>query len=143
MNHVTLSKNFIILKRLHIFNLVLQIHSYKLKKYYYEGNEKLLTVLNSLLADELTVINQYVDQITVASSPTQNINNVRRYIFDYIYGNYQYKDSILNADKVAFQKANHEYSDLYYQTLWDQTRAMTNRLIAGSSKSLAELIITA
>lgn len=93
--------------------------------------------------NESNMINQYVDQITVASSPTQNIHNVRRYIFVYIYGNYQYKDSILNADKVAFQKANHEYSDLYYQTLWDQTRAMTIRLIAGSSKSLAELIITA
>ena len=27
-----------------------------------KGNEKLLTVLNSLLADELTVINQYIVQ---------------------------------------------------------------------------------
>jgi len=89
---------------------------------------------------ESKMINQYVDEITVNRSRTRKIHNVSRYVFDYIYNNYQYKDSLLNADKVAFEKANHEYTDLYYQTLWNRTQGFTNKLIAGSSKSLAELI---
>jgi hypothetical protein len=89
---------------------------------------------------ESKMINRYIDQITVEGSPNQKISDVNRYIFDYIYSNYQYKDSLLNADKVAYEKANHEYSDLYYETLWSQTQGFTKKLIAGSSKSLAELI---
>ena len=59
---------------------------------------------------------------------------------DYIYSNYQYKDSLLIADKLAFEKASHEYTYLYYQTLWNQTKGFTAKMIGGSSKSTAELI---
>jgi hypothetical protein len=86
------------------------------------------------------MINRYIDQITVNPTGTKKIRNVSRYIFDYIYHNYQYKDSLLNADKFAFEKANHEYTDLYYQTLWNRTQGFTMKMIAGASKSLAELI---
>jgi len=89
---------------------------------------------------ESKMINKYVDEITVKRSRTRKVNDVSRYVFDYIYSNYQYKDSLLNADKFAFEKANHEYSDVYYVTLWNRTQGFTKRLIADSSKSLAELI---
>jgi len=89
---------------------------------------------------ESKMINKYVDQIVVKRSCTHKIKDVNRYVFDYIYNNYQYKDSLLNADKFAFEKANHEYSDLYYETLWNRTKGFTRQMIAGSSKSLAELI---
>jgi hypothetical protein len=89
---------------------------------------------------ESKMINQYVDGITVNHSRTRKIHNVSQYIFTYMYDNYQYNDSLLKADKVAFEKANHEYNDLYYQTLWSHTQWFTNILITGASKSLAELI---
>jgi len=89
---------------------------------------------------ESKMINKYVDEITVKRSRTHKINNVSRYVFDYIYSNYQYKDSLLNADKLAYEKANHEYNDLYYATLWNKTQGFTKKLISYSSKSLAELI---
>lgn len=92
---------------------------------------------------ESKMINLYIDSITVNISPIHDIENVSRYIFDYMYNNFQYKDSLLNADKYAFEKANHEYSDLYYHTLWAKTKGFTNKMIEGSSKSLAELITTA
>ena len=92
---------------------------------------------------ESKMINRYQDEITVKPTPTIKIKDTNRYIFDYIYYNYQYKDSLLNADKIAFQRANHEYNDIYYQTLWDLTKGFTSRLIASSSKSLSELIISA
>lgn len=92
---------------------------------------------------ESTMINRYVDEITVNRSRTRKIHNVSRYVFDYVYNNYQYKDSLLNADKLAFEMADREYADLYYQTLWSQTQGFTKKLIAGSSKVLAELIRSA
>lgn len=86
------------------------------------------------------MINKYIDSIAVNRSQLHKIKNVSRYIFDYMYSNYQYKDSLLMADKVAFDKANHEYNDLYYQTLWNQPKGFTAKMIGGSSKFTAELI---
>jgi len=82
----------------------------------------------------------YTDSIIVKHSRLHKVKNVSRYVFDYIYNNFQYKDSLLNADKYAYEKANHEYNDIYYQTLWRKTMGFTNKMIDGSSKSLAELI---
>ena len=65
VNDVTFFKKCITLIRLNEFNLVLKIHSFihiNYKSITMKGNEKLLTVLKSLLADELTVINQYMVQ---------------------------------------------------------------------------------
>jgi len=92
---------------------------------------------------ESAMINRYINQIDVKFSRTRKIRNVNRYIFNYIYKNYKYKDSVLIADKFAYNIADHKYSDLYYQTLWDQTGGFTQKLIARSSKALAELIISA
>lgn len=57
------------------------------------------------------MINMYIDSIAVNRSRLHKIKNVSRYIFDYIYSNYQYKDSLLMADKEAFEIANHQYND--------------------------------
>jgi len=92
---------------------------------------------------ESTMINRYIDEIQINNSQTGKISNVNRYIFDYIYSNYQYKDSLLNADKLSFEISGGEYNDLYYQTLWNQTQGFTKKLFSGASKSLAELIRTA
>ena len=82
----------------------------------------------------------YADSIIVKRSRLHKVRDVSRYVFDYMYINYQYKDSLLNADKFAYKKANQEYNGLYYQTLWQKTKGFTNKMIESSSKSLAELI---
>jgi hypothetical protein len=82
----------------------------------------------------------YADSIIVKRSRLHKVKDVSRYVFDYMYINYQYKDSLLNADQFAYEKANKEYNDVYYQTLWQKTKGFTNKMIEGSSKSLAELI---
>jgi len=92
---------------------------------------------------ESTMINQFVIEINVERSRIRKIKNVKSYIFKYIYDNYQYKDSLLAADKLAYSEANGEYSNAYYQSLWKNTKGFTNTLIAGSSKAMAELIYTA
>ena len=92
---------------------------------------------------ESKMINQYIDSITVKRSHLYKVKNVSRYVFDYMYFNYQFKDSLLNADKLAFEKAKKSYSFNYYPTLWAQTKGFTLLMIENSSKSLAELIRTA
>jgi len=92
---------------------------------------------------ESKMLNRYIDEIPVTHSRPGKIGDVNHYILDYISNNYQYKDSLLNADKFSFEKAGHEYTDLYYETLWNQTKGFTKKLIAGSSESLVALIKTA
>jgi len=82
----------------------------------------------------------YTDSITVSRSKLHKVKNVQRYVFDYMYTNYQYKDSLLNADKIAFEIANQEYNELYYKILWQKTKTFTDKMINDSSKSTAELI---
>ena len=89
---------------------------------------------------ESKMINKYIDSVTVKRSHIHRVHDVSRFVFDYMYYNYQYKDSLLNADKAAFEIANHEYNDSYYQSLWSRTKGFTEKMITGSSKSLAELI---
>lgn len=50
-----------------------------------------------------------------------------------MYSNYQYKDALLNAVKLACELANNQYNDVYYQTLWRKTKEFTTKMIAGSS----------
>lgn len=92
---------------------------------------------------ETEMIDRYIDQIRTDGIKPKKIRDVNRYIFDYIYHNYTYMDSILLADKFSFEKAGHEYSDIYYQNLWHQTQGFTTRLFSDGSKALADLIKTA
>lgn len=92
---------------------------------------------------ESAMIDRYIDQISIKHAQKGKIAHVNRYIFDYIYANYMYKDSLLNADKLSYERAGHEYSDLYYQALWSQTQGFTQKLFSGASESLARLIRTA
>ncbi len=92
---------------------------------------------------ESMMINRYVDSVAVKRSGIHRVKDVMHYVFDYMYYNYQYKDSLLNADKLAFEKAGHDYNDLYYQLLWSSTNDFTVEMITGSAKSLAELVRSA
>jgi bacterioferritin len=60
VNDVKIRKSFVTPFQLKVFNFVLSLFIYKIHKM--KGNKELVTVLNSLLADELTVINQYMVQ---------------------------------------------------------------------------------
>jgi len=92
---------------------------------------------------ESKMINLYIDSISVKRSHLHRVRNVSRYVFDYMYFNYRYMDSLLNADKLAYAKAKNGYSFDYYPTLWAQTKGFTIKMIENSSKSMAELIRSA
>ncbi|MDD3878307.1 MAG: T9SS type A sorting domain-containing protein [Bacteroidales bacterium] len=71
------------------------------------------------------------------------INNVQQYILDYLYVNYDYVDSILDADTYAVSIAGDNTSTQYYQQLFNKTKNFTISLWENASHSLAELIYTA
>jgi len=66
------------------------------------------------------------------------ISNVNKYIMDYIYFDYKYKDSVLLADKFA-----NSYTGGYNPGLWLKTQYFTTMLFRNSSHSIAELIYNA
>lgn len=92
---------------------------------------------------ESKMINQYASQIILVYEPVEFVEDVLGYIFDYIYSNYTYVDSILIADKYADSVAGNTTSGLYLQTMWDFSKGFTIDLFQGGSHALTELIYTA
>lgn len=69
------------------------------------------------------------------------VADVNKYVFDYIYKNYPYVDSVLQADSYATSIAGNNTTE-YYSALWEKAK-FTTTLFRNASKSLGELIYTA
>lgn len=98
---------------------------------------------------ESTMIGANSSQINYTGSSINVIPDVNQYIFDYIYENNKYVDSILDADNYAVDLAGGTrnsttyYSTTYKQALWNKTKGFTIKLFKNGSHALAELIYTA
>ena len=92
---------------------------------------------------ETTMVGKYEGQIFYPADPAHYIDNVGGYVFDYLYLNYQYVDSVLLADTYATSLAGSTSSDAYYQALWAKSGGFTNQLMRHGSTALANLIYTA
>jgi hypothetical protein len=92
---------------------------------------------------ETGMINAYKDEITYSGEGISFITDVNGYIFDYLYANYKYVDSVLLADDYALAVAGNDYSNAYKAALWEKTRSFTISLFKGASHALAELIYSA
>lgn len=93
---------------------------------------------------ESTMINSYENELKDYQSITiSHIDDVQKYVFEYISDNYKYVDSILIADNYA-RSINSDYNSWEYNNaLWLKTKAFTKILFANSSKQFAELIYSA
>lgn len=92
---------------------------------------------------ESTMIGAYISQISHTGSPATEITDVPTYIFNYIYENNKYVDSILIADNIA-KALNPSYTSTAYKAeLWNQTKTFTVMLLKNASHALAELLYTA
>ncbi len=107
---------------------------------YYDGNSPASKGIHSRY--ESTMLGEYINEITYTHRDINIIPNVSRYIFDYIYKNSRYKDSIFAADVYAQTKGSVN-SDAYYAALWEKTATITKGLLPNAAHSLAELIYTA
>jgi len=92
---------------------------------------------------ESNMIGDYQNLILYADDSAVQIQDVRSYVFGYIYTNYGILDSLLLADSTAYSVAGHVYSSQYYSLLWNSSKGFTIDLFKRASFSLAGLIYTA
>jgi len=91
---------------------------------------------------ESSMIGDYSSQIIYTGESISTISDVNQYIFNYIYANYKYKDSVLLADTYAKTFGTTSTAE-YKQALWNKTKGFTVKLFTNASHALAELIYTA
>ena len=93
---------------------------------------------------ESTMVGTYVNQITYTGSSINYIPDVRTYVFDYIYQNYTFVDSVLAADTYATSLAGGSTSSSTYKTaLWNKSKNFTTLLFKNASHAIAEIIYSA
>jgi len=91
---------------------------------------------------ESTLIQNYQSQIVYDGDTLQYIDNLSDYVFNMLYDNYQYVDSVLYADSVAYAYANHNYNSTYYTKFWEIAKDYTIGLFKKASYRLTCVIYT-
>lgn len=91
---------------------------------------------------ETTMINRDSGNIIYGGDSVSYISNVNQFVFNFIYQNYAYVDSVLRADSIAYSTAGY-YNNTYYQYLWNLSGNFTTLLFKNASNFLASLIYTA
>jgi len=92
---------------------------------------------------EIEMIARYKNDITYTGTPAGKVDDVQNYIFEYIYGNYPYVDSLIMADDYAYEIGNGNTSEQYYMALWEKTADMTTLFFQKASNAFAELLYAA
>jgi hypothetical protein len=92
---------------------------------------------------ESTMINAYISQFVYTGENATAISDVNQYIFDYLYANYKYCDSVLIADNNAKALSSNYSSSIYKEALWNNSKDFTIPLFQRASHALAALIYTA
>jgi hypothetical protein len=92
---------------------------------------------------ESTMINAYINQINYPGDAISLIPDVNAYVFNYLYSNYIYVDSVLAADDYAQGVAGNTSSAEYRQALWERSMSFTVPLFSRASHALAGLIYSA
>jgi len=93
---------------------------------------------------ESAMVSANISQITYSGENIIEISDVNQYIFDYLYTNYTYVDSVLMADTYAKSISGGSTSSTAYKAaLWNKTKGFTIPLFKRASHALAELIYTA
>lgn len=92
---------------------------------------------------ESGMINRFENQIHYTGKPAVFIENPGNYIFNYLYTNYRYVDSILIADNYSQKVAGNFSSKLYTETLWNETSDYTEMFFEEASHAFSSLLYTA
>jgi len=92
---------------------------------------------------ESIMIGQFSNQIIYEGDTLNYIDNLSDYVFNIIYDNYNYVDSVLISDNIATAFAGNTTSAAYYEKLWELTKSFTIPLFKNASYKLTCLIYTA
>ena len=91
---------------------------------------------------ESNLINTFQSQIVYDGDSLQYIDNLSDFVFNMIYDNYQYVDSVLYADSVANAFAGNHTSTTYYNKFWEIAKNFTIKLFQKTSYRLTCVIYT-
>ena len=91
---------------------------------------------------ETQMINADTGRLAYTYDSAFYVPNVNQFVFNFVYHNYQYVDSLLKADSIAYALAGN-YGSLYLQQLWNRSGYFTVKMFKNSSNYLATLIYTA
>lgn len=92
---------------------------------------------------ETDLVGRYQSSIYYSNDSASYVGDISNYVFDFIYSDYQYVDSVLYGDSVATAFADTDAGVVYLQKYWDICGNMTFLLMKNASKSAADLIYTA
>jgi hypothetical protein len=92
---------------------------------------------------ESTMINARIGEIVYSGEDATEITNVNQYIFDYLYANFIYCDSVIAADNYAKSQSSTYSSAVYKNALWAKSKSFTIPLFEKGAHALAALIYTA
>ncbi|MCB8995571.1 MAG: T9SS type A sorting domain-containing protein [Bacteroidales bacterium] len=92
---------------------------------------------------ESSMVNTYASQLTYSGDSVRQIENVNQYIFNYLYRNHSYVDSVLAADNYAKSINSNTSSAEYNAALWLKTKGYTLMLFREASISLSRLFYSA
>ncbi len=91
---------------------------------------------------ESNLIGDYQDQIVYDGDSLQYIENLPDFVFNMLYENYQYVDSVLYADSVAYAFAGSHSNSAYYSKFWEIAKNFTIGLFQKASYRIACVIYT-
>ena len=108
---------------------------------YYDGRYPTASGIHSRY--ETTLINRDSAQIIYGGETVTHISGINDYVFNKLYYNYAYVDSVFRADSLAYIASGGSFNNTYYLNLWEQSKYFTILMFKNASKMLAELIYTA
>ncbi len=91
---------------------------------------------------ESSLIGDFQSQIIYDGDSLQYIENLSDFVFNMLYENYQYVDSVLYADSVAEAYAGNHNSSTYYNKFWEIAKNFTIGLFQKASYRIACVIYT-
>ena len=92
---------------------------------------------------ESDLIGRFQDQIIYGGDSLKYIDNLSDYVFNMIYENYEYVDSVLGADAAATSFAGNYTSTTYYNKFWELSKNFTIELYKKASYKITCVIYTA
>jgi hypothetical protein len=91
---------------------------------------------------ESSLIGDFQSQIIYDGDSLEYIENLSDFVFNLLYENYQYVDSVLYADSVAEAYAGNHNTTTYYNKFWEIAKNFTIGLFQKASYRIACVIYT-
>ena len=91
---------------------------------------------------ETQMINRDSAYITYSFENAVYVSNINQFVFNFLYHNYTYVDSVLKYDSIAHAMAGN-YNTNYYQIYWQLAGNFTIMLFNNASHFITDLVYTA